>query len=699
MADLNNQRAASVTAQGDPSPSSSGRTIQPSAFAPSEQSKTRLTLTPTQLALLLIGVCAVFALWFMFTSKSVALNFSPSAESVEIDGGFSFDLAGVWLLREGTYQIRATSPLHEPLLTEITVGSERNQSFSLPFKPLPGFLELQTFPVDALVTLDPELPATIWQGPRALPAGTHKLYVSHPRYQATTINVDIQGKQITQQANVTLNPNWSEVSVTSTPAGAAIFIDNEPQGITTPGTVQALAGEREIRLSLNGYKSHRERIFAQAEMPMDLAPVKLIQADAQAYVSTRPAGAGVTLNGKFVGQTPLELDIASGRTHNLSIILNGYETLAQTLRLERGDRRDLRFDMRRQLGEVVVIVEPAQAQLSINGELKGPANQTLQLPLKPHELSISLEGYAGFSQTISPKVGITQEVKVKLLTVAEARLRALTPTTTAPDGQNLILFEPYTYQAGASRREPGRRANETLRQVNLTKLFYMGTKEVTNAQFRMFASGHDSGKFVEASLNEDDMPATNLSWHDAAAYCNWLSTQADLPEFYEIEFGKVIGVNPQAKGFRLPTESEWEWAARTQGDDDENLLRFPWGNALPPPDRHGNYADRAASTLVGRIIFGFNDNHSVAAPVGTFRSNSRGLFDMGGNVAEWAHDFYEIPSSETITDSLGPPSGDYHVIKGSSWMHGTITELRYSFRDYGIDGRDDVGFRIARNAE
>ena len=348
---------------------------------------------------------------------------------------------------------------------------------------------------------------------------------------------------------------------------------------------------------------------------------------------------------------------------------------------------------------MIVLAEPAGATLTINGKPYGQADQTIKLPLQPHDIAITLPGYAGYSQTISPKVGITQEVKVKLLTVAEARLRALTPTITAPDGQNLLLFKPFPYQAGASRREPGRRANETLRQVELSKLFYLATKEVTNAQFRKFASGHDSGTFVEASLNEDDLPATNLSWHDAAAYCNWLSDQAGLQPFYQIEFAKVIGVNPTAKGYRLATESEWEWAARTQGETADSLLRFPWGAALPPPDRHGNYADRAASTLVGRVIFGYNDNYAVASPVGTYRANMRGLFDMGGNVAEWTHDFYEIPNGDTISDSLGPPNGDYHVIKGSSWMHGTITELRYSFRDYGIDGRQDVGFRIARFAE
>ena len=164
-----------------------------------------------------------------------------------------------------------------------------------------------------------------------------------------------------------------------------------------------------------------------------------------------------------------------------------------------------------------------------------------------------------------------------------------------------------------------------------------------------------------------------------------------------------MSTNPSAIGYRLPSEAEWSWAARTfdaapnGGQPDQ--LRFPWGQNLPPPERHGNYADRAASSLVGRVIFGYNDNYAASSPIGTYKANHRSLYDMGGNVAEWMNDYYEIPKAETVSDPKGPRSGEYHVIKGSSWMHGTISELRYSFRDYGIDGRQDVGFRIARYVE
>ena len=130
-----------------------------------------------------------------------------------------------------------------------------------------------------------------------------------------------------------------------------------------------------------------------------------------------------------------------------------------------------------------------------------------------------------------------------------------------------------------------------------------------------------------------------------------------------------------------------------------DLLLYPWGEEFPPPNRHGNYADRSAQHVVGRIIYNYNDNHIVSAPVGSFDPNDKGIYDLGGNVAEWTHDFYEIPNLNSRVSELGPREGEYRVVRGSSWKHGTIVDLRYSFRDYGTEAKEDRGFRVARYAE
>jgi len=200
------------------------------------------------------------------------------------------------------------------------------------------------------------------------------------------------------------------------------------------------------------------------------------------------------------------------------------------------------------------------------------------------------------------------------------------------------------------------------------------------------------------SLNRDHQPVVQVSWQQAAAFCNWLSRREGLPPFYRESNGIITGFEPDATGYRLPTEAEWAWAARSAGDA---LLKFPWGDDFPPTRPVENYADNASAYVTGRVLNGYDDGQVVSAVVASFPPNGKGLYDLGGNVAEWVHDVYTIPSANgaTAVDPLGAQSGDNYVIRGASWAHSRISELRLSYRDYGQAGRDDVGFRLARYAE
>ena len=222
---------------------------------------------------------------------------------------------------------------------------------------------------------------------------------------------------------------------------------------------------------------------------------------------------------------------------------------------------------------------------------------------------------------------------------------------------------------------------------------------MSNKEFKAFRQKHSSGIVGSNSLEIDSHPVVNVSWQDAALFCNWLSEEEGLEPVYVNGAEGLQARSPVPNGYRLPTEAEWSWVAR-YGGGTVGALKYPWGAALPVAAGSGNYADRSAASLLPSTIEGYNDGFIATAPVTAFPADSRGIFGLGGNVAEWMHDRYKIYSasegSTVAIDPTGPESGELFVIRGAGWRHSGVTQLRLSFRDYGNTARQDLGFRIAR---
>ncbi|HKR34801.1 MAG TPA: PEGA domain-containing protein [Steroidobacteraceae bacterium] len=673
--------------------------IEAIRFRASEATKParRFSLGPLQVALAAVAVVAAVVLWFIFTAMSVSLVTNPSAADVSVSGGLpAVRLGDRVLLRPGTYRVRAEQAGYKPAEMQIKVTKAVNQQFSLALVKLPGILRIDV-PAAARVTLDDKAAGNA-PGEFELTAGRHSVAITTERYQPFKADVDVQGLGKTQTFKPQLVPGWGVVSVTSEPAGAQLLVNGEPRGVT-PLKAEIMAGAHPVELRLEGFKAWTTDIQVKANEPLTLGPVKLGLPDGRLTLRSDPAGASVSVAGVYRGQTPIELELRPDIDHSIVLTRPGYEAVTRQLSLSAGEQRTLAVPLSGVFGEVAVRAQPADAQLYVDGKLSGAANQTLRLVATTHDIEIRKTGFVDFKTSVTPRPGVQQRVETTLLTPEQSRIAATPAVTKTKFDQQLRLMPIGHFTMGSPRREPGRRANEAQRDVEFKRGFYIGVTEVTNGQFRRFKPEHRSGIVGNHTLDLDNQPVVAITWMEAALYCNWLSEQEGLPPAYEKKGETLVAVNPMTKGYRLPSDAEWEWAARNAGGG--KLRRYPWGDTLPVAPRSGNYADSTARLIVQDVIPDYDDGFAASAPVGKFPPNSLGLQDLGGNVAEWVHDYYtvSVDSSQTLVDPLGPADGKQHVIRGASWKQSGVTDLRLSARDFGEGARNDVGFRVARYAE
>jgi len=676
--------------------------IAPTPFRPSgagPAAGARKRTRPAVIATWGVGVVLLALLWFSFTAVSVRLVVEPSPDELDLPGAwFDFHIGERYLLRPGQHRVLIEKEGYETLDATIDVTAEPSQQFSFTLAKLPGRLEIVSRPVDgAVVAIDGE---EVGVTPiEALPVapGTHTLTARAPRHQPASLQIEVEGAGKQQAFAIELIPAWAAVSLASDPAGARVWVDGTELG-ETPGSFELEAGTRSVELRLAGHETWKRDIQVIADQPQTLGPIALVRADAQLHLESDPPGAQIVVDNESPGRTPMDLRLASREKHEISLFKIGHELATRTVELEPGERKHLAVKLEPRIGVVDLITQPAGATLSVDGKPTGEASQKLQLLASPHTLVIRKQGYAEQRITVTPRPGFPQRIEITLArSGAPPTPSGARPVATSL-GQELVRVKPGTFTMGSRRGEPGRRPNEAERRVELTRPFYISAKEVTNREFREFSPEYAPGSFAGFDLAGDEQPASRGAWRDAVLFCNWLSRKEGLPPAYEARGDDFVLIEPVGTGYRLPTEAEWAWAARFAAGASNQ--RFPWGDQAEPPPGSGNYADASAAGIVSSALLAYRDGFPVSAPVGTNGANKLGLFDVGGNVAEWVNDRYGIqPSSSSdapVKDPTGPRTGGLRVIRGSSWKQASETQLRLAYRDYGQEGREDVGFRIAR---
>jgi len=217
-------------------------------------------------------------------------------------------------------------------------------------------------------------------------------------------------------------------------------------------------------------------------------------------------------------------------------------------------------------------------------------------------------------------------------------------------GMYLVKVPAGSFLMGSPQTEHGRHDDETQHEVKITKPFYLGIHEVTQAQYAKIMGRNPShfspkgqGKDRVKEKDTKVLPVENVTWLEAKEFCKKLSDTAE-----EKKAGRV---------YRLPTEAEWEYACRSG-----TKTPFHFGKSI---NVHANFCGLAPYPITGKR--GFDEGNT--REVGSYDANSFGLYDMHGNVHEWCEDWYGPYATEgTQNDPRGPETGTERVFRGGCWL-------------------------------
>jgi len=656
--------------------------------------------------LLFIGifVLLIVSAAFVLLAKPLAVTVTPSPDNIDITGFPPVMKYGDrYLGIIGSYLLQAEKEGYQALAKEIEITRD-GSSYSFSMEKLPGLIDLTSEPPGVTVLIDGAIVGETPLYGQEIGAGVRTVRFEHERYLPEERAIEIEGFGKQSSLAVTLMPAWAIYTIETAPEGAIVAVDGIERGVT-PLELELLAGRRELVFTRAEHTPLAVELDVEAGQDQKPPVYHLEPAPATLKLRSKPDGATVTVGGIYQGLTPIEISLSAKTSHEIRLSAAGYKAANRKLTLAPGEEHELDVTLEPEYGTIFIMSTPADASLKIDGKPQDKANGRFRLTTRAHTITLQAEGYETKTRTITPQEAYSQRVEF-VLTREGAPAKA-TKAAAAADtagrtglGQKLVLLAPKAFRMGASRNEAGRRANETEHEVLMRQKFYLSEREVTNAEYQRFQPQHTSGVSGNRSLEIATHPVVNVTWEDAARFMNWLSQKDGLPPYYKEKNGTMVAEQAKGVGYRLPTEAEWAYAARLAGRTERD--RYPWPGKFPPKTKVGNFADESARHLLPTVINGYNDGFAATAPTGSFPANPAGIYDLGGNVAEWCHDYYAANAASAnkgVVDPMGPVTGNHRVIRGSGWRDASITELRFSYRRYSRDPASDIGFRIARYAK
>ncbi|HEX3619940.1 MAG TPA: bifunctional serine/threonine-protein kinase/formylglycine-generating enzyme family protein [Candidatus Udaeobacter sp.] len=468
----------------------------------------------------------------------------------------------------------------------------------------------------------------------------YNLRIMNPGYEPVETSVDLGRKHSVDLPPFRLVRSKGTLQIQSEPPGAQFWMRSEDGQISREGvTPQSIAdlptGKYSVVARRGDWEMHDDVEVQRSETTSKLfAFVSAITS-----ITSDPGGAEVFVDGKSRGRTPLRLDLPA-RMHELIAHLDGWPDEPKEINVE--PQRDNAVHFVFANGSVKITSAPGGATVIANRKDLGQTPLVIE-EVKPGDVTyeLRLSGYKPGS--VSGKVEPQQQ------TFLAARLeKSVGP---APG-------QPFTNSLGMKFVPVGDI------QISVWETRVQDYEAFCRATGRHYER-------VDFHQTATD-PAVKVNWFDAMAFCKWLT---------EKEHDENLIEDRQA--YRLPTDLEWSMAvglvnesgATPEIRDGKIKNEFPWGKQWPPPNGAGNYA----AARGGR--------RGATVPVGSFKPNSIGLYDLGGNVWEWCLDTYKGSSSAA--------SRDWGVLRGGSWATSNRPEMQSSYRNV-VDRNDrDViyGFR------
>ncbi|MBI2191590.1 MAG: SUMF1/EgtB/PvdO family nonheme iron enzyme [Planctomycetes bacterium] len=404
----------------------------------------------------------------------------------------------------------------------------------------------------------------------------------------------------------------ADVWVDSDPQGAEVYVDGEASGKKTPTKVTidlAAVMTREVKISLRmeDYATKDVAVTVERGEEQRLEALRLEKRSGEVSIRSEPAGAEIFVDGqeKAAGRTPtkLKVDLSESRTRDVKV----------SVRLKRYKAKDL----------VVTVTRGAEVELeTIHLEESKEAEVYTTWPFNETEAKRRQKETADF-------LGVPVEYDEEL-----------------PGGvkMRMVLVPAGEFDMGSPDGESGRGDYEVQHRVRLTKPFYMGKYEVTQAQWEA-VTGKNPSKF-----KGDQNPVEEVSWEDVQGFVQKLNAKGGPDKAGE--YKRVYG---------LPTEAQWEYACRGGTD-----TAYSWGMSFKQ-GKCNVENDVGSSDDANVAMFksmGLPTDSTV--PVGKFLANAWGFHDMHGNVWEWCQDWYAGYEQGEVTDPIGS-AGSLRVFRGGGW--------------------------------